>query len=750
MEEASFEVQALDDYKADLASELSLVGGENYQIIQTSENGWWYAANRDGETGWVPSNFVVRLEEHKPEPPAPPPPVPQEPIPDPSEPEPEPQEKEPVVVKEAVKQVVQNVKREAPKKNVEDMSMKSIEELLQSVKANAEANDSVNLPRALHMIAVKISQNGADDRRKLAEAGGFDTIVEIMDQTMGDIAVQMTCLKAVAMLCVDQELKGILQESKSNPMEVIHRSLKLIDHCEPHTVVALNCTCNLATLDFFRKRAQGIDIVNTIIGRVLGSKNRSNFYLSSSLALRNLLIDKELCTNVSTDLTTLVAEILSNSEEARTRGAACGIYMNIAQDAILAKAVIEQGGFENLQDLIKNPNDEVGTKKLAVEAMHNLCISASSLDIDSVMVISFLSSVLEMESEELRVLALRALSGYSSTCQDSYLLLRTLLETGALVQALDTALQMESEQNKTIALNIICFLGQGKNAELLVPPSGIESALLTKIVQVAPTMHDKKTIRNLLVLFYHIAGFERGQTSLIEAGFLNMLDLDFSEVGDAYQTMLGVLIKCSENKANMEEILEKQIAIKQFVSTVPKDNDQYRQLSDGLLRLLERLDVNYKTMLKQKQAAGGKASQYSAPKVQEKPKPKPAPAPAVVKAAAPVKKEAPPPAAPAKKEAAPAPPAPVATPQKKVQQKAPEPKKVVEEEVEAADEPEGNWIAYEVLKSRSFNRADIDAKNLEQYLSPTEFQKIFHMSKEQFTKLKGWKRVQLKKRNKLF
>jgi len=415
----------------------------------------------------------------------------------------------------------------------------------------------------------------------------------------------------------------------------------------------------------------------------------------------------------------------------------------------LAKAVIEQGGFENLQDLIKNPKDEVGTKKLAVEAMHNLCISASSLDIDPVMVISFLSSVLEMESEDLRVLALKALSGYSSTCQDSFLLLRTLLETGALVQALDTALQMESEKNKTIALNIICFLGQGRNAELLVAPSGEENHLLEKIVQVAPTMEDKKTIRNMLVLFYHIASFDRGQTSLIEAGFLNMLDIDFSEVGDAYQTMLGVLIKCSENKGNMEEILEKSIAIKQFVGTVPKDNDTYRQLSEGLLRLLERLEVNYKTMLKQKHVAGGKANQHAAPKVQQKPKPKPKPAPAPVpaKAAAPVKKEAPVPA-PAKKEE-PAP-APAVTPQKKVQAKAPEPKKEEEEEVEAADEPQGNWIAYETLKARNFDRSKIDIKSLEQYLSPAEFQKIFNMSKEQFNKLKGWKRVQLKKRNKLF
>jgi len=627
MGDSSFEVQALDDYKAELASELSLVGGEQYTILQTDEQGWWYAANRDGETGWVPSNFVVRLEEND------------EPEETPAEEQPS-QVSEPAApVQQAVEKVTQAAaKPQAPQKprnsvGAADFSMKSIEDLLSYVKDNASDAGNTDYQRALHMIAVKISQKEGNDRRKLGELGGFDTIVGIMEQTMGDIAVQMTCLKAVAMLCVDTDLTDILKASTSNPMQVIHQSLNLIDHCEPHTVLALNCTCNLATLDYIRSRARGINIVNTIIERVLASKNPSNFYLSSSLALRNLLIDKEMCTNVSTNLTTLVAEILQNSDDARTRGAACGIYMNIAQDATLAKAVIEQGGFEHLQDLIKNPNDSDSTKKLAVEAMHNLCISASSLEIDPVMVISFLSSVLEMETDDLRALALRALSGYSSTCKDSYLLLRTLLETGALVQALETGLQMSSEQNKTIALNIICFLGQGKNAELLVP-QGNESGsdLIAKMVEVAPTMQDKKTLRNMLVLFYHVAGYDGGQTALIEAGFLKMVDIDLSSVADAHQTMLGVLIKCAENKGNMEEVLEKQVSIKRFVSTVPQDDATLKQLSEGLLRLLERMDVNYKTMLKQKQAAGGKSSQFSSPRVKQQPKaakqaPKPAPAP---------------------------------------------------------------------------------------------------------------------------
>jgi len=349
-----------------------------------------------------------------------------------------------------------------------------------------------------------------------------------------------------------------------------------------------------------------------------------------------------------------------------------------------------------------------------------------------------LSSVLEMESDELRALALRALSGYSSTSKDTYLLLRTLIETGALHTALETGLKMESEQNKVIALNIICFLGQGKNAELLVPDeAGQNQNVLLSMLRVAPTMKDKKTIRNMLVLFYHIAAYEKGQTSLIDSGMLEMLKMDLSPIDDAYQTVLGVLIKCAENKNNMEEILNAQIAIKQFISSVPQDDETLKQLSEGLLRLIERLDVNYKTMLKQRNAAGGKSTQVSAPKVTQKKK---AAAPVVTpKPAAAAKPKPAPAAAPAKKEAQATPPKKVAAKEAPVQ---------AEEEVESA--PTGNYLSYEVLKSRSFNRKDVDPAKLESYLSPNEFQKVFKMSREKFDKLKGWKRVQLKKRHKLF
>ena len=45
---------------------------------------------------------------------------------------------------------------------------------------------------------------------------------------------------------------------------------------------------------------------------------------------------------------------------------------------------------------------------------------------------------------------------------------------------------------------------------------------------------------------------------------------------------------------------------------------------------------------------------------------------------------------------------------------------------------------------------DVDRERLERHLSPDEFQKLFSMTIEKFNELPEWKRVDLKKRLKLF
>ena len=57
---------------------------------------------------------------------------------------------------------------------------------------------------------------------------------------------------------------------------------------------------------------------------------------------------------------------------------------------------------------------------------------------------------------------------------------------------------------------------------------------------------------------------------------------------------------------------------------------------------------------------------------------------------------------------------------------------------------------YEKLKKQNNYDKNIDIKNRELHLSDSEFEKIFSMSKDEFNKLKDWKKKQLKKKYLLF
>ncbi|ETO20977.1 hypothetical protein RFI_16228 [Reticulomyxa filosa] len=62
--EEEFRCRAINDYYASVADELDLREGCEYVIMQVSPSGWWYAVDENGEDGWVPSNYLVRIDDN--------------------------------------------------------------------------------------------------------------------------------------------------------------------------------------------------------------------------------------------------------------------------------------------------------------------------------------------------------------------------------------------------------------------------------------------------------------------------------------------------------------------------------------------------------------------------------------------------------------------------------------------------------------------------------------------------------------
>eukprot|EP00475_Leptophrys_vorax_P042036 TRINITY_DN79347_c0_g1_i1.p1 TRINITY_DN79347_c0_g1~~TRINITY_DN79347_c0_g1_i1.p1 ORF type:complete len:528 (-),score=141.54 TRINITY_DN79347_c0_g1_i1:62-1645(-) len=58
-----FRARVKFDYDAEDDTELTIGQGEIISVYKTSDNGWWFAEADDSACGWVPSNFLERIEE---------------------------------------------------------------------------------------------------------------------------------------------------------------------------------------------------------------------------------------------------------------------------------------------------------------------------------------------------------------------------------------------------------------------------------------------------------------------------------------------------------------------------------------------------------------------------------------------------------------------------------------------------------------------------------------------------------------
>ncbi|EKE37918.1 hypothetical protein ENUP19_0266G0008 [Entamoeba nuttalli] len=58
LEKCNINVKALYDYTAEAESELTITEGETLVITEKHSSGWWFATNSQGQSGFVPENFV--------------------------------------------------------------------------------------------------------------------------------------------------------------------------------------------------------------------------------------------------------------------------------------------------------------------------------------------------------------------------------------------------------------------------------------------------------------------------------------------------------------------------------------------------------------------------------------------------------------------------------------------------------------------------------------------------------------------
>ena len=56
--------EVLEDFEPidDSGDELKIKAGESLQVLKKDMCGWWFAQNENGDSGWVPANFLEEKE----------------------------------------------------------------------------------------------------------------------------------------------------------------------------------------------------------------------------------------------------------------------------------------------------------------------------------------------------------------------------------------------------------------------------------------------------------------------------------------------------------------------------------------------------------------------------------------------------------------------------------------------------------------------------------------------------------------
>lgn len=57
--------RALYDYKSKLPQYLSFLGGDKFTVLDGSRSDWLYAQNGIGQLGYIPNNYVIKIDVRK-------------------------------------------------------------------------------------------------------------------------------------------------------------------------------------------------------------------------------------------------------------------------------------------------------------------------------------------------------------------------------------------------------------------------------------------------------------------------------------------------------------------------------------------------------------------------------------------------------------------------------------------------------------------------------------------------------------
>jgi len=260
----------------------------------------------------------------------------------------------------------------APDKPITEWSVNETLGYLKGVVGKQNRND-FKLTQACRYLTQLATDN--DQCVQILQQNGLDTIFQIMQDTAGDVAIQMNTCAAVVVICANPASKQY--PAKVNGIYQIAAGIQSNLNYQPFVVLAFNAVCNFCH-DHNIHRAMALDtnVVEQIIVGMDHHRGRDEGYRvhqAGCLALRNVAADPKGQAAVGPKG---VKAITDGMEEYRNMRevveGSMGVLCNLCALPGNGESFVMNGGLGLLDSLYSDPESGDNVRLASASVLHNL------------------------------------------------------------------------------------------------------------------------------------------------------------------------------------------------------------------------------------------------------------------------------------------------------------------------------------------------------------------------------------------
>jgi len=793
MGDEEFRCRAINDYYASVTDELDLKEGQEYTIMQTSPSGWWYAVNADGEDGWVPSNYLERIDgggddgggggggggfednnyqqpdeqqqqqqdaylqqqqQYQQEEP------PQQQQQQQYQAPPQQQNNA-----QGMQQAQQNagfatgvplahgaVEDGAPDKPITEWSVQETVGYLKGVVGVKNRND-FKLTQACRYLTQLATDN--DQCVEILQYEGLDTVFRIMQDTAGDVAIQMSTCAAIVVICANPASKQY--PAKVNGVYQISASLQSNMNYQPFVVLAFNGVCNFChDHNIHRAMALDTDIVDQIIAGMDTHRGRDEGYRvhqAGCLALRNIAADPKGQAAVGPKG---VKAITDGMEEYRNMRevveGSMGVLCNLCALPANGESFVMNGGLQLLDQLYSDPESGDNVRLASASVLHNLAANPdTALLLSSDEGIDLLVKIIRKAPVDsplflntLKVLAallFKLPNDNKPAGNKKPEVMKRIIQKG-LLATLNEAVKYDSKELQEMSATLMIVIAQTSPKLAQELADADSPAQLVNMCMNNPTPQAQHCS---VAIWFHVCDAFQNQARLIENGIIAFLTSDWYQnpntKDDTIRIGCGVYIKLCSNVRNAAAFSQYRDKVIEFCNFCRQNKPQVADLCNAIESSMKQMDPMQNASMMVQEDYQRQANPYAQQQQQQQQQP---------------------PQQQQQQQQYQQP------PQQQQQQQYQPPQqqmKQVKKDSVVQDQagygqpevnqpqqvnPQGGGVP-DVGQTMSFEEVKkLNVPNKEAYIHDQEFQQIFGMTKQEFYQQRPWKQKNIKKAKGLF